>query len=72
MKKSEIELLRKETIENLLNQKKSLSLELLSEKSKIASKDKQSSKSTRLIRKKIAVIETLIGEKLTQQVTKGN
>lgn len=69
--KAELEQILKHAPQELIKQKQALVVEIATEKAKIASDGKKSTDKVRSIRKKIARIETVLSQKLIEQVSEG-
>jgi len=68
--KQEVETLRKMSATDLGQEKKTLIIDLANLKAKMSESGKKNSPETKLIKKKIARIETMISEKIDEQVSK--
>jgi len=69
--KAELEQISKHSPQELIKLKQSLVIEIASEKAKIVAGGQKSTDKLRLMRKKIARIETVLSQKLIEQVSEG-
>lgn len=69
--RQELETLRKQSIQDLRKERRSLELSYANSVSNLTESGKKNSKETKLMKKKIARIETLVLEKIDEQLKEG-